>query len=561
MTTSLREEAPGSALDAGVTGPESAARATRWRRPSLWTLVAALFVAIGTGLRIDAFLRRPSFWLDELSVALNLVDRDLRGLTRPLELNQAAPVGWLWGERASLKFFGTSEAALRFPSLVAGILLLLVTAVLARQLLPLAYAWVPVSVVALCPRLIEYSTELKPYSSDALLVAVVLSCSVLVLRRERTRHLLLWALVAGVAVAVSLPAILATAATGLVILAAFAARAWRRRERSTLLSLLGAGAAQLPWFLMALWERAHLDPATVDGGGFWRPGYPASVVNTLGWLPGAGGRLASYLAIRPSWLLLPLVAVALVALFRVSSERATGWLGALAVVAVLATAVAAAAVHTYPLMQRAALFLVAPAAVAVAALPALAGSRSRRRLFLGQGIAAAVVLALALMWVDTSPAIPVIPGGAPKAPAAPPLELVRAHLQPGDVVVVHAWVPRAYRWYGGQIGLPQGFVMVPAGGPCSPRQAGTQLAPARRMWAVAIDQPESSGLLSQKAFFSAASAIGVEQASYPFGSGAHVVLYQLKPPADLPSVQSGAACPLMVSQTPEPVLPQPAFWH
>jgi hypothetical protein len=364
--------------------------------------------------------------------------------------------------------------------------------------------------------------------------------------------------VALLGVAFSLPAILVAAASGLVLVVDAGVRGNRNRDLSSALTLAVALGAQLPWALLALWERRHLDPATVSGGGFWRPGFPTHLAGVVSWLPGAVSRLGVYFHLRPSWMVLPVVGISVLALLYVAYLRSR-WVTALPLVVLVGATVAAAAVQAYPLMQRATLFLLPAIAIALGALPALAGTRSRRRLIVGEAASVAIVLVLGLTWLHANPNTG---SGAYKVPAEPPLALVRDRIQPGDVVVIHAWVPRAYRWYGGQLGLPQGSIMVPSDGkPCSDRGAAARLAPARRMWVVAVDQPGSGGRLSQRSLFAAASGIGTVEEDHPFASGAHVILYRLKPVETVSATPHPGLCPLLVSRTPDPIAQRPPFWH
>jgi hypothetical protein len=268
------------------------------------------------------------------------------------------------------------------------------------------------------------------------------------------------------------------------------------------------------------------------------------------------------LQVKPSVLLFPAVVAGLVALIRVAMRRPERRriTPALAVLAVLAAALVAAALHLYPLMHRAALFLVAPMAVILAALPTLAGARVPRRPVLGQLLAVGLVASLAVLWTTANPSDG---GGGRKVPAAPPLALVRAQLQPGDAVLLHVWASGAYRWYGGQLSLPSAQLVLPtrAGAPCSDRPAEERLAGSRRIWAVAIDQPSSGGRLSQEEFFEAVGRLGTPKSSYRFSSGARVVLYDPVLPTGVSPAEHSGPCPTFVARTPPPTTPRQPIWR
>src|SRR5690348_2219183 len=64
------------------------------------------FCAVGALLRVEDFFARPSLWLDEAAVALNIVQRNPVALARPLSGEQGAPIGWLWTQRLMVVVFG-----------------------------------------------------------------------------------------------------------------------------------------------------------------------------------------------------------------------------------------------------------------------------------------------------------------------------------------------------------------------------------------------------------------------------------------------------------------------
>jgi hypothetical protein len=65
-------------------------------------IVAALAVGLivfGVALRIRNYAADYSLNHDDICLALNVMNRDIRGLTRTLNFEQAAPLGFLWLER------------------------------------------------------------------------------------------------------------------------------------------------------------------------------------------------------------------------------------------------------------------------------------------------------------------------------------------------------------------------------------------------------------------------------------------------------------------------------
>ena len=112
--------------------------AVSWARQPLasWIGIVALVVLalLGAALRLRQYLFNRSLWVDEVKVALNVIDRNVGELmTVPLAYSQSAPPGFLVSARATVVAFGSSELALRLTPLIAGVLTLLVAVVLARR--------------------------------------------------------------------------------------------------------------------------------------------------------------------------------------------------------------------------------------------------------------------------------------------------------------------------------------------------------------------------------------------------------------------------------------------
>ena len=82
--------------------------------------IALAAIGVGAALRIWVLTQRGSLWLDEASLALNVLGRGFAGLARPLDWGQAAPVGFLWLERALTDLLGPAEWVFRLWPAAAG---------------------------------------------------------------------------------------------------------------------------------------------------------------------------------------------------------------------------------------------------------------------------------------------------------------------------------------------------------------------------------------------------------------------------------------------------------
>lgn len=64
-------------------------------RKRSFLLLAIMTVLAGIYMRVKTYLFNRSLWLDEASLALNIVTRGFWNLLNPLDHNQGAPVGFL----------------------------------------------------------------------------------------------------------------------------------------------------------------------------------------------------------------------------------------------------------------------------------------------------------------------------------------------------------------------------------------------------------------------------------------------------------------------------------
>ncbi|HZW30438.1 MAG TPA: glycosyltransferase family 39 protein [Isosphaeraceae bacterium] len=126
----------------------------------------AVVIAAGVFLRVLVYLTNRTMWLDEMSLATNLIGRPILDFSEPLSGDQLAPFLFLMVERALVQLLGDSNFALRLLPLAAGIAALALFAHLARRLLPRRAALVALVLFALSDDLIYYSSEVKPYAVD-----------------------------------------------------------------------------------------------------------------------------------------------------------------------------------------------------------------------------------------------------------------------------------------------------------------------------------------------------------------------------------------------------------
>ena len=124
-------------------------------------VVTVLAVLAGAALRIREYVFDRSLWLDELSVVDNLLHRSFHGLTEPLGGQQAAPVGWLWAEKAVGDLVGANEYGYRVFPLLGSLVALVLFVLVGRRLVGARAAAVATVLFALSPQLIFYGSEVK----------------------------------------------------------------------------------------------------------------------------------------------------------------------------------------------------------------------------------------------------------------------------------------------------------------------------------------------------------------------------------------------------------------
>jgi len=204
-----------------------------WRR---W-LPLVLVLAIGAGHRSMQYFEQVGMWHDELAVARNVGDRNLSGLlTRPLDHDQVAPVGFLAMVEATTAALGVTEAGLRLGPWILSLASLLLFWRVAARFAGGSALLVPLALFAVSPALVWHGSSVKPYGSD---VTISLLLVLLALRHLESpsdvRRGLLAGAVGAVAVLFSFPAVPTAAILGILLVAAW----WRRRPRSSLRPLLG----------------------------------------------------------------------------------------------------------------------------------------------------------------------------------------------------------------------------------------------------------------------------------------------------------------------------------
>lgn len=452
----------------------------------VWWALVGLVVALGVAGQVRVWASDRGFWNDELYLAVNVRDKGFRGLTGPLRYAQVAPPGWLAGEKVMYRLFGGDEQVLRLPQLVAAAAVLVLTAVVAYRALGRWGALAATALAILLMADVLFRARARPWPGPVLVFAVVTT----------------------LAVFVSYSALLVLAGVTAGLLGALAlGRQWRA---AVIAVAAAAPAALLGGYLV---YRRMSFPFLSNQAGFFTTGLPpegAGPVEVLRWLPDLWrGFVASPLRWAYPWLVLGLMLAGVVAL--VLRGRP---LWAAMLVGVFGAAVGAAALGRLPMEDRVALYLVAPAAIAVAAAfdgaaralvravrydrdgqPRAAGDAPPARAVQGVRRRVAVAVALALLVAVPGMVLAVRPAVVAAVDEVrhpryrdvgrDVMRDVAGQVRPGDVVLVYGFSQPIASWYGVRHRLPMaGLVSAVAMNACQPATVDAVLAGAARVWYV-----------------------------------------------------------------------------
>jgi mannosyltransferase len=235
-----------------LAGPLPSLRAARTRLgprsvpAEIWA-VAGL-VALAAAIRV-VVLANQSFWSDEALTVME-VRSSFPALWHYITHVETSPplyfvLVWGWA-----KLFGPGEAALRSLSAVAGISLVPLAYLAARELGSRRAGVLAAALVAVNPFMIWYSQEARAYMLLAALSGAAFVSFARALRRPTATNLWLWAGFSSLAVMTHFFAGFAVAPEALWLL-------WRYRRRSTRLAVATVAAVQLAMLPFALLDSSH----------------------------------------------------------------------------------------------------------------------------------------------------------------------------------------------------------------------------------------------------------------------------------------------------------------
>ncbi|MBV6392396.1 MAG: hypothetical protein KPEEDBHJ_01618 [Anaerolineales bacterium] len=180
-------------------------------------LLGVLIIFVGAVFRLRQYLVNRSFWVDEASLALNIVNRNYIELTRPLDYDQGAPIGFLFIAKLIFQIFGNHDFVLRIIPLLSGIGALWVFNKIVKEEQE-AFGFFTLFLLSFSGAMIWYSSEFKQYSSDVLVAVGLLWFTLQCVRDDaRASDFLRLGAVGAFSIWLSHPSAFVLAASGLVL--------------------------------------------------------------------------------------------------------------------------------------------------------------------------------------------------------------------------------------------------------------------------------------------------------------------------------------------------------
>jgi len=240
----LRLEGASAAGDGA--GVRERLRALTPASADVWALVG--LVALAAAIRIVT-IDNQSFWMDESLTAYE-ASLPFGAMLNTVSHVETTPplffvLTWLWA-----KVFGTSEAALRSISTIAGITLVPLAYLSARELFSRRAGVIAAALVALNPFLVWYSQEARSYMLLAALTAAGFLWFVRSLALPSRRRLGWWALFSALALTTHFFAGFIVAPEAVWLL-------WRHRDRLVVAAVAATAVVQLAMLPFVVTDTGH----------------------------------------------------------------------------------------------------------------------------------------------------------------------------------------------------------------------------------------------------------------------------------------------------------------
>lgn len=196
-----------------------------------WLLVLGVF------FRVRQYFSGRSLWVDEASLAVNIVNRTFSELTLPLDFDQGAPLGFLFIEKLLILIFGNYDYILRLFPLFSGLVALYFMYKLADKHFG-KFGMIAILFFLFSDSMIYYSSELKQYASDVMISLLLIYFSLQCFTQEsRSRDIFVVGAVGIMAIWVSHTSIFILPIIGILLVI----DKFFKREYAQLRLVFGAG--------------------------------------------------------------------------------------------------------------------------------------------------------------------------------------------------------------------------------------------------------------------------------------------------------------------------------
>jgi hypothetical protein len=317
------------------------------------TLLSYYVLSLGVFVRLWQLSMNRSLWLDESSLALNILSRNFFELTEPLSGRQAAPMLFLWLMKATTLIADTSsEMSLRFVPFLSGVAALIGFYFCCKEVLSRQGTLIALAFFAFSPGLIDFSAEAKQYSTDVFVSVVITYLGFRLISVPSLNTILSSIFIPAVLIWLSYPTPFLLSAIGLVGIC----QALLRKDKIQVWYLSIAIFIWLVSFILFYLHSLEEIGSRQDLVNYWQEMHDAFMplvwVGALFWLAAKAKELLGMPALGPSIIMLPMALAGVVIL------ALRDWRQALIVLMPIFVTVAASATKLYPFADRLILFLI-----------------------------------------------------------------------------------------------------------------------------------------------------------------------------------------------------------
>jgi len=215
---------------------------------TVFKIATVVIILAGIAVRVDVFLLNRNLVLNEANLARNIFERNVFQLAMPLSYEQYAPPVFLWMLKLFTSVFGYSEYAFRIYPLLASVAVLYLMYRVLREFVSFRSLWYPLALLCVSYIMIRYSSELKQYMTDILVVLslILLAVKTNINKIAAGKFLLIWFVAGSIAIWAAMPSVFALAGVGCYYLL----DSVKQREYNKIPFIAATGALWILQFLL-----------------------------------------------------------------------------------------------------------------------------------------------------------------------------------------------------------------------------------------------------------------------------------------------------------------------